>query len=234
MTRPGIPLRSLAGLGIGSALAVAVLSGVPRMAHGQVLICARHTLSRDDANRLKVAASAVVPKSAHVWVEGACVNSGRALGFVETQKVVTAEGVQQWWTMQCRRKSKSWQCDEPTFKQFFATRLDVAGKSRPVELSFDQAPSLVHVRMLASRAIEVYADPDSRLPECGSKNPKESDQLRNWGHYNPLPTNNDVIHLSVSQDSVEFDDFAVRIDFRSSADTSSFEAECWGLYIIVT
>jgi hypothetical protein len=89
--------RAFAGLGIGAALAVAALLGVavPGMARAQMLICESHSLNHDDANQLKVAARLVVPKSAHVLIEGACVNPGRALGFVETQRVVTAEGVQQ-------------------------------------------------------------------------------------------------------------------------------------------
>ena len=113
----------------------------------------------------------------------------------------------------------------------------MGGRSRPVELSFDQEPSLEHVRVLASRAIEAYEDPASKLAECGSKKPKESDQLRNLDHYTPLPTGDHVIHLEVSHDatdSVVFDDFGVRIQFRPSADASGFEAECWELYIIVT
>jgi hypothetical protein len=126
MTRRGMTVRTLAGLRIGIALALTVLLGlaVPDIAHAQMLICASHSLNRDDANRLKIAARAVVPKSARVWVEGACLNPGGALGFVETRKVVTAEGVQQWWTLRCQRDAEDWECDAPGFKQFIATSIE--------------------------------------------------------------------------------------------------------------
>jgi hypothetical protein len=95
----GMAVRILASLGFGAAIALAALLGVavPGVARAQTLICARHSLGHDDANQLKVAARAVVPKSAHIFIESACVNPGRALRFVETQRIVTAEGVRQWW-----------------------------------------------------------------------------------------------------------------------------------------
>lgn len=234
-----VTARALVGFVIGAALALLVLLEVvvPGVARAQTLICASHSLSRDDDHRLKVAARAVVPKSAHILIESSCVNPGRALGFVETQKVVTAEGVRQWWTTICRRGAKEWGCDAPEFKQFIATSVEVGGKSHSVELSFDQGSSLEHVRVLAARAIEVYADPASQLPECGKKEPKESDQLRNWKHHDPLPLADNVIRISISNDatnSVDFDDFAVSIQFRPSADNAGFEAECWSIYMIVT
>jgi hypothetical protein len=110
VTRRGMTVRTLGYLGMATGLALAVLLGVsvPGVARTQTLICASHTLNRDDASRLKVAASAAVPVSAQVLIESACVNPGRALGFVETQKVVAAEGVQQWWTMTCHRNAKEW------------------------------------------------------------------------------------------------------------------------------
>jgi hypothetical protein len=104
-------------------------------------------------------------------------------------------------------------------------------------LSFDKDSSLEYVRVLAARAIEIYADPASRLPECGRKQPKESDQLGKWDHHDPLPTGDTAIRITVSSDakySVDLDDFGIRIEFRQTAAAASFEAECWGLYIIVT
>jgi len=139
--------------------------------------------------------------------------------------------------MTCRRDAKDWECDAPGFKQFIATSLEVGGKSRPVELSFDKESSLEHARALAASAIEIYADPASRLPECGRKEPKESDQLGKWDHHDPLPTGDNAIHVSVSKDardSVTLDDVSVAIEFRSNSEDASPEAACWGIEVIVT
>jgi hypothetical protein len=69
-------VRVLGSLGIGAAIALAILLGVAvsEVARAQTLICASRSLNRDDASRLKVAARAVVPKSAHTLIESACVN----------------------------------------------------------------------------------------------------------------------------------------------------------------
>jgi hypothetical protein len=179
--RHGLLRRSRVCLRIGVAAALAFLLGVavPEIVRAQTLICASHSLNRDDANRLKAAGRTVLPKSAHILIEGACLNPGRALGFVETQKIVTAEGVQQWWTTICRRDSKDWECDEPGFKQFIATRLEVA-ESHPVELSFDQGSSLERVRALAALAIEALRRSDlttSLLREEGAERVRSAPKL---------------------------------------------------------
>jgi hypothetical protein len=230
--------RWLVYLPTGIALAFLLLqiagSGVAR---AQNLLCASHSLNRDDAGRLKVAARAVVPKPAHVLVTDACVNPGHALGFLETQKILTAEGVQRWWDLICRRDSQEWSCDPPDFKQVFAMSVSVGGVAHPVELSFDKESSLGHARALASRAIEIYLDPTSQLPSCGESGAKEPDSLRAQSNLSPLPSGEKAIHVSVSseaKDSVDLDDVDIRIDFRSGADAAGSEAVCWWQWVVVT
>ena len=239
MTRPGMAVRLLAGAGIGATLALVVLLGVlvPDVVRAQMLICASHALKREDAASLKVAARALLSQSARVLITDACVNPGYALGFLETPKILTADGVQQWWTLNCRREAKPWACDAPGFKQFIAARIDIRGEFHRVELSFDEGFSLDDVRALASRAIEIYTDPASRLPACGTEAPQASDQLSTWERHGSLPTGDKVIHVSVSskaKGSVDLDDVDVRIDFRSGANAAGSEAVCWWRLIVVT
>jgi hypothetical protein len=232
-------VRDLAYLGSGAAIALMVMLGitVPGVARAQMLKCASHSLNHNDANHLKVAARAALPTSADVLIERACVNPGRALGFVETQKIVTTEGVQQWWTMICRRDSQEWSCDPPDFKQFFAMSVSVGRMSRSVELIFDKESSLERVRVLASRAIEVYLDPTSQLPSCGVSSLEEGYLLRAQSRLSPLPSGEKTIHVSVTsdaKDSVALDDVNVRIDFRPNADAAHSEAVCWWQVVVVT
>ena len=125
MTKRKTTSRAWVYLPTGIALAFLLLEiAGSEVARAQNLLCASHSLNRDDASRLKVAARAVVPKSAHILVTDACLNPGHALGFVETQKVVTAEGVQQWWTMICRRDTEEWGCDARESKQFISITIE--------------------------------------------------------------------------------------------------------------
>jgi hypothetical protein len=90
---------------------------------------------------------------------------------------------------------------------------------------------LERVRVLAFRAIEIYLDPISTLPACGTKQLNESDQLGKWDRHGPLPAGDNAIHVSVSndaKDSVMLDDVSVAIEFRSNAKDASPEAACWG------
>ena len=232
-------VRILAYLGIWAALALAVVFGiaVPRVGQAGMLKCETDWLYDYDEMALRAAALKVLPKSVHLVVTGACRNPDWAYGFIETKKITTQEGVQQWWQFNCQREPRMWKCEQPEFKQLFALSVSIAGVSHLVELSFGKESSLERVRDLASRAIEVYADPVSRLPACGTKGLKESDQLGKWDHHGPLPTGDNAIHISVSsdaKDSVDLDDVDVRIEFRPTADTAGFEAECWWIVVIVT
>jgi hypothetical protein len=238
MTRRGIT-RTLVGVAIGAAFALTALFGVavPTAASAGTLKCEYRFLDADDDMSLRAAALKVLPKSVHIAVAGACRNPDWAYGFIETRKNVTAEGVRQWWESLCRRDARMWKCEPPEFKQTFAMSVNVAGVSHLVELSFGKESSLERARAFASRAIEAYLDPTSLLPSCGIGDPKESDRLRAQSSLSPLPSGEDAIHVSVSNDakaSVDLDDVEVRIDFRPSADAAGSEAVCWWQLVVVT
>ena len=237
LVKRGTTVRSLTVARLGAPLAGAVFLAlsVPEMARAAMLKCASHSLNRDDASRLKVAARVTLPKSVRVLVEGACLNPGRAIGFIETQKVFTKEGVRQWWTMICRRDADDWSCDPPEFEQTIGISVKMDGQSREVELSIGKNVPLELGRALASRSIEIYADRDSRLPSCGGSQSNEKDQLRSKYNHQSFPSIG-KLHASVEDDSkrsVTLDDVGVTIDFRSPAYGPSLEAACWWDVIIV-
>jgi hypothetical protein len=218
--------------GAWAVSAVAICLGCV-VARGSVsaaeLTCASRTLSGADEQRLRAAARTVLPKPAELSVLTPCKNPTWALGSIATRKVTTAEGVEQWWEFICRRETLPWTCDKPEFKQFIELSLELEGRSRKIELSFDAQTTLGGARVLAARALAIYADPNLRLPGCergGHKDPGLLDLRR--GHQ--LPSGTDAIHIGVSRaeraDIVWLEDVSVDIEFND-------ETPCWNDMIIV-
>lgn len=239
MIRRGMTLRASAGLGTGAALAVAVLLEVaaPGVARAQNLLCASHSLSRDDASRLKVAARAVVPTS-EVFVMGACRNPGRALGFVETNRTFTSERVKQWRTLSCTREEQDWTCDPPEFKQSIKLSLSIGHAERHVVLAFDQQTPLDRAKSLTSRALSLYADPKASLESCSSDGLDDQRwQALHWqyrGQFERGP-----IHVTVyrehGRDTVTLDDISVNIRFSVNPGEAAGPSKvCWEEFIVVT
>jgi hypothetical protein len=111
---------------------------------------------------------------------GACWNPDFARLGLETSKVRTPEGVQQWWVMLCERDDSNWSCDPPEFKQSILVTLPVCNETHRVELSFDTLTSLERARALAERALAIYADPTSRVPTCSSEDVELEDVYRDF------------------------------------------------------
>ena len=74
----------------------------------------------------------------------------------------------------------------------------MSGSERQIALSFDKDTTLDRARMLASRAIEIYMDPTSRLPECASGKLNDS-KLVDLRRDNLPPTETGPIQVSVSR-----------------------------------
>lgn len=234
MRRHGLTSQPWVGVGCGVALGVAVLIAftLPKIAHAGMRKCENHFLDADDDMQLRAAALKVLPKSAHLDEVGACRNPRSANAWISTRKDESIEGVQQWYEFACSRKSQPWKCEPPEFKQSFAMRVNVAGASHLVELSFGRESSLERARALASRAIEAYLDPTSLLPACEVNDLNESDRLRAQSSHSPLPAGDKAIRVKVSNEaktSVTFDDVNVSIDFRPNG-----TAVCWWQMIVVT
>ena len=143
-----------------------------------------------------------------------------------------------WWEFTCQRKTLTWGCDPPEFKQFIKLWLVVDGQSREIELNFDRDTRLERGRLLAAKALAIYADPAVRLPGCEVEKPAVSDFYDVHGG-NRLPTGNAVIQVSVShaadRDSATLDDVYVAIGFPVGPDdTTRTTAVCWNEEIVVT
>ena len=151
-----------------SAAVFAAMTVQPILAAAAPEICAAYSLSRNEMARALAAARPALPASLHVQVMDACWNPDHALADLETSRVLTTQGVQQWWAVSCQRSDSTWTCDRPDFKQFIVVNLAVGDRSHAVELSFGQEIALTRARALASQALTLYVDPESRLRDCNT------------------------------------------------------------------
>jgi hypothetical protein len=229
----------LAGLGIGIALAVALLLGVaaPEIAQAGMRKCEDHFLDADDDMRLRAAALKVLPKSVHLDEVGACWNPRNAYAWISTKKGTSIEGVQQWYEFPCSRKAQPWRCDPPEFKQLTTVSLRGGDITQHVTLSFDQQTSLERAKLLAVRALTIYADPTARLPSCLSDDSKDERSLTlHWQYRHPVES--DPVHVSVSRnekiDTASLDDVSVNIGFPvGPEETEVSSGPCWNEFVIV-
>jgi hypothetical protein len=237
MTSLGITVRTLAGFGIGAALAVAILLGlaVPESASAGAYKCEDRFLEVIDEMQLRAAALKVLPKSVHLDKVGPCRNPDSAHARISTKKVLSIEGVQQWYEFTCWRVAQPWKCDPPEFKQLIAYTSAVRGIRRRVALSFDRDVSLARARVLSQRALEIYADPAILLSECEIGGIKRADlvDLRNG----PLPSTNKLIDVRVSHeglgDSAWLPDVSLSIQFSTTTDgAGNAEEMCWNQVIV--
>jgi hypothetical protein len=232
-------VRTLAGLGIGAAFAIAVLLGVtlPKPASAGAFKCEDHFLDEVDEMQLRAAALKVLPKSVHLDEVAPCRNPDHAHARISTRKGTSKEGVQQWYDFTCWRKAQLWKCDPPDFRQLINTTLTVDGASHDVELSFEKDIPLERARSLATRAMAIYRDSTSRLPGCLAQPSKESDPIDLYQR-NGLNLDKDPVRISVEhhagREEVVLEDVAAIIGFAASSEDESAAAVCWDDYIIVT
>lgn len=219
-----------------SAALVTATTAPPMPAAAQMLRCAGHSLSRQDIISAETAARPALPSSVHLVATGACWNHNSALVWFETSKVLTPEGVKQWWAERCQRDQSTWKCDAPEFKQAILVTLPFSDETRRVELSFDKLISLKRARALAARALAIYGDPTSRLPTCsneGIENPP-SDPHGIAGSV--LRADPIVVPVSRTEtrDSVTLEGVSRDFEFPALEDPAMPHAACWLAVIVVT
>jgi hypothetical protein len=228
--------RSLACLGAGVAAALAVLLGVgvPGSASAGAYKCEDRSLDDIDEMQVRAAALRVLPKAAHLGEVVPCRNPDSAHARIPTKKILSIEGVLQWYEFTCFREAQPWKCDAPEFNQSITYALVVNGVSRVVALSFDKEFSLARARELSQKALEIYVDPTLRLSECelgGVKKPDLVD-LRN-GNLPPADTPIDVnVNHEETAEAVWLRDVEVEIRFPPVAHGSDAAELCWNDIIV--
>jgi len=220
-------------------LAAAVLAGpaahaIPSAAAD--MDCASQSLNRQDIAKVEAVARPTLPPSAHLEVTYACWNPRRSLAEVSTPKLLTPEGAQQWWAVSCQGDESTWTCAPPELKQFVAGDLTVRDRSHAVELSFGQGILLARARSLASRALSIYADPGSRIRDCGNiegGGTEPPDRHRHDKRASP----SEPFHVNVIRDglmdSVWLDDVDVKISFDATENPAAERSPCWLDIVVV-
>lgn len=227
-------------IGVASSIVSLILFATllaPGTAVAGAFKCDSHWLYEDDEDQLRATAEAALPKSARLETVAPCRYLNSAHAWISTRKATSAEGVQQWWEITCWRRALRWQCDPPEFNQLILLSLAVEGGDRQTALSFNKDTTLDRARVLATRAIDIYVDPTSRLPECASGKLNDS-KLVDLRRDNLPPTDKGPIQASVSRDargeSVWLHDVDVEIAFPAGGTGASDRApSCWNVVIVV-
>jgi hypothetical protein len=211
-----------------AVLAVPALHPIPSAA--AETDCASQSLNRQDIAKVEAVARPTLAPSIHLEVTYACWNPDHSRAEVSTPKVLTPEGVQQWWAVSCQRDESTWACDRPELKQFIAVDLAVEDQSHAVELSFGQGIPVARARSLAARALTIYADPEARIRDCSSIEGRGIEPVRSHRHdKRASPTG--PFHVNVlrdgSMDSVWLDDVDVRISFDAGNNPAGERGPCW-------
>jgi len=135
-------------------LTLLAIIGVTNSGVAGVRKCASHALNRADASAAEAAARAGLPRSVRPFIAAACWNPNTATTSIETRKSTRADGVEQWWELECKRdESVAWHCDPAEFNQRIRSSVSIGGHTRTLELSFGKDMSLEPAWELTTRAL---------------------------------------------------------------------------------
>jgi hypothetical protein len=203
-------------------------------ATAQMLKCERHSLADEDARALQSVARHLLLSAASIESLGPCRNPNSAHAWISTRKTTSAEGVQQWWELSCRRRLLPWHCDPPEFKQLIDTQVHLDDQERHVALNFDKNTSLSEAQSHASQALTLYVDPEARLAECSSGSVEEAAWAK-IREINRLPEKARPLQVTVTRNSgvssVALDDIQIEIRFPFEVGAPT---PCWTAWIVVT
>jgi hypothetical protein len=140
-----------------------VLVAAPHDALARIGKCKAGSLAPAEESLLLATASRILPKYADLVVSNLC---GSASAEITTQKIADRHGGSHWWVANCQRDSREWACDRIQFWEV-EQRLIIRGRPLQVAMTFDEGTVPEAVEPVATRALSMYADPDSQLPFCG-------------------------------------------------------------------
>ncbi len=142
------------------ALALVV---APHDAIARIGKCKIGSLTPAEESLLLAAASRILPKHADLIVSNLC---GSTFAEITSQKIADRPGGSHWWVANCRRDSLEWVCDRIQFQEV-EKRLIIRGRPLQVATTFDEGTVPEAVESVATRALNIYADPGSQLIYCG-------------------------------------------------------------------
>ncbi len=210
--RPG--WNTIATLAIVAWATVPVLA--PHNAHARIGRCTTGSLSPTEESLLLATAGRILPPYAELTVSNLC---GSMLAEITTQKIPDQPGGSHWWVADCRRDGLEWVCDRIQFREV-DKRLTIGGRPMQVAMTFDEGTVPEAVEPVATRALRLYADPDSQLPLCGGIKDREN-RWSTLRKEHPLQGNNIRVHVIAPQyvntgsilldEVVQPDDFKIHI-----------------------
>jgi hypothetical protein len=218
---------------------VAPFVSVPR-ARAAIRICKSNYTDSNDRARLRAAMQRVF--SPGVPMEGIpdiCRNRGSAGAWLSTSPHLKSDGVTEWWTVSCERKSHDWVCEAPVHRQLIWVYAEAGGIWRRLEVSFDDATALAQAQQWSVRAVQIIQDSSAPLPACGSASIAE--RQREWEKVqreNSLTPADTAIELSVETD----ENGAVHVSTITQLDLTFTDASsdpaagaraCWAQWIVV-
>ena len=125
--------------------------------------CAMGSLTPAEQSLVLASAAQHLPADAVPVVSNLC---GSTSAEVTTQKIVDRPGLSHWWVAHCRRETREWICHPIQFQEV-EKRLLIRGIPRQAAITFDEGTVPEAVQSIATRALTIYADPESQLPYCG-------------------------------------------------------------------
>jgi len=222
---------------VAVALAVLALPLVPWTgSEAQTLICASDALAKPDQRRLLNAARAGLPDDVTLQAPTACRNPGSARAWLETERRPTAEGAQQWWTINCKRGQRDWSCDPPHLQRSATMTLVIDGRVRTINLSFDGSISLADAQELTSRAWSIYEDATAAPAACSSLERKDWERMRAAYPLNLSASELDA-SVSLEEEAREvslFGHSGLTLSFRPDSNGQFTLPACWIEWIVVT
>jgi hypothetical protein len=195
--------------------------------------CSMGSLNPAGERLLLEAARRVLPPQSEPSVSNLC---GSTSAEITTQKIPDQPGLSHWWVAACRRESREWVCDPVRFQEM-ERPLRIGGEERQVAITILENNTVIESALsLATKALNLYADPRSQLPHCGIAN--EPARWRTLREQLPLPRGTIGVHVTAQQyaktgfvlldEIIQPDDIQIRIDLAIlESDRPGSGYPCW-------
>jgi hypothetical protein len=175
----------------------------------------------------------VLPPQSEPVVSNLC---GTTSAEITTQRIRDQPDLRHWWVASCRRESREWVCDPARFQEM-ERLLRIHGEEWKVAITIQEKNTVIEsVLSLTTKALTLYADPQSRLPYCGGAN--EPARWQTLREQHPLPKRAIGVHVTAQQyattgfvlldEIMQPDGIQIRIDLPIlESDSPGSGYPCW-------